>query len=64
MLQALQAVQQRADAAGASAQQWEESAARLRGECAQVEASMREQRESTEREASHQQHSAIVNLMV
>lgn len=53
-LQALQAVQQRAEVAGRNAQQWEESAGRLRAECAQLEASMREQREITEREVSTQ----------
>lgn len=51
MLQALWAVQQQSQEAGRSAQHWDEAAARLRAECTQLEALMREQRESTQQEA-------------
>ena len=53
MLQVLRAVQQQSEEAGRSAQHWDEAAARLRAECAQLEALMREQRESTQQEASN-----------
>jgi hypothetical protein len=51
LVQALRAVQQQSEEAGRSAQHWDGAAARLRTECAQLEALMREQRESTQQEA-------------
>lgn len=49
-LQALESVQQQAEEANRKATQWGDAAARLRSECASLEAAMREQREAGEHE--------------
>lgn len=51
-VQALNATQERAEAAGQAAERWGDQASRLRAECSLLEASLRDQRLDAEREVT------------